>query len=215
MHTEKRTEGGRIFQSPVLEALTKTHIAIPLTLFYTAGFAILLYSVLALGTPWISAVLVFVGGFFSFTLVEYAMHRWFYHMPTDTPRRKRMQYVFHGIHHEFPRDKRRLAMPPLMAIVLTALFVGLFRLVLGQSGYAFSGGFLWGYCTYLLVHYAIHVYKPPRNILRELWKHHNLHHYVGDKGAFGVSSPFWDMVFGTMPEDPRTRKVGGRSAAAN
>nr|MDQ3100449.1 sterol desaturase family protein [Bacteroidota bacterium] len=51
------------------------------------------------------------------------------------------------------------------------------------------------------------VYSPPKNFLGVIWKHHNLHHYVGDTGAFGVSSPLWDHVFGTMPEDPRKKKV--------
>lgn len=206
MRNGTANEGGRIFKSPVLEALTRTHIAIPLTLFYTTGAVILLWSVMGLGMGWTQALAIFLGGFLSFTLVEYCMHRWFYHMPTDTPRRKRLQYIFHGVHHEHPRDKKRLALPPVVAVVLAALFVIIFRASMGVNGYPFGAGFLSGYCTYLLVHYAIHVYNPPRNFLKVLWKHHLLHHYVGDTGAFGVSSPFWDHVFGTMPEDPREKR---------
>ena len=58
---------------------------------------------------------------------------------------------------------------------------------MGEFGYAFGGGFLFGYSTYLAAHYAIHMYKPPKNFLSVIWKHHNLHHFVGDDGAFGVS----------------------------
>ena len=97
----------------------------------------------------------------------------------------------------------------MASIVLAVLFIARFRLGMGEPGYAFGGGLLFGYSTYLAVHYAIHMFKPPKNFLAVIWKHHNLHHFVGDDGAFGVSSPFWDYVFGTMPSDPK-RKAAAR-----
>lgn len=207
MASKKVSDSGRIFQSPLLEALTKTHIAIPLTMFYGAGLLTIWWSIGRLHLPWVGALAVFLAGFFFFTLVEYLVHRHFYHMGTGSPRKARLQYVFHGVHHEHPRDKKRLALPPIMSVVLATLFIGLFRLTMGQYGYGFGGGFMVGYATYLLAHYAIHVYNPPKNFLNVIWKHHNLHHFVGDTGAFGVSSPFWDHIFGTMPEDPRAKKA--------
>lgn len=203
MNTRHQAGVGRIFKSPVLEALTKTHIAVPLALFWTAGIITLWYSIASLGISWLSAFGFFFGGAFLFTLVEYIMHRYMYHIPADTEKRKRFQYVVHGVHHDHPRDKSRLALPPLLSIVLATLFILLFRAVLGNAGFAFGGGFLFGYSTYLLAHYCIHMYKQPNNFLSIIWKHHNLHHYVGDDGAFGVSSPFWDYIFGTMPSDPK------------
>ena len=74
---------------------------------------------------------------------------------------------------------------------------------MGLEGYAFGGGFMVGYASYLYIHYAIHIIKPPKNFLNVIWKHHNLHHFVDSEGAFGVSSPFWDHVFRTMPRDRR------------
>jgi sterol desaturase/sphingolipid hydroxylase (fatty acid hydroxylase superfamily) len=207
LKTKPQTGAGRIFQNPVLEALTKTHISIPLALFWSAGAITLWYSMAGLGIHWATALTFFLGGMVLFTLVEYLMHRFLYHIPADTPKGKRFQYVIHGIHHEHPRDKARLAMPPLLSIVLAVLFISLFRAILGPDGYAFGGGFLFGYSTYLLAHYAVHIFKQPKNFLGIIWKHHNLHHYVGDDGAFGVSSPFWDYIFGTMPKDPRRREA--------
>ncbi|MFT3885355.1 MAG: sterol desaturase family protein [Flavobacteriales bacterium] len=199
------TGSGRIFKNPVLEALTKTHIAIPLTLFWGAGLLTLWYSIAKLGLNWWSCLVFFLFGALLFTLVEYLMHRFMYHIPADTEKRKRFQYVIHGVHHDHPRDKTRLALPPTLSVVLAVLFIALFRFIIGPEGYSFGGGFLFGYSTYLLAHYAIHMYKPPKNFLSIIWKHHNLHHYVGDDGAFGVSSPLWDYVFGTMPPDPKKR----------
>lgn len=201
------SDGGRIFESPLLEALTKTHIAVPLAMFYGSGVVMIWWSIAQLHLDPIGTVATFLAGFFALTLVEYLVHRHFYHMGTGSPRRARLQYIFHGVHHEHPRDKKRLALPPIMSIVVASAFIGLFRLTMGHYGFAFGGGFLSGYATYLLAHYAIHIYAPPKNFLRVIWKHHNLHHFVGDTGAFGVSSPFWDHIFGTMPEDPRVKKA--------
>lgn len=200
---------GRIFQSDLLESLTRTHIAIPLSLFWSAGALTLWYSMARLNVSWTTAVVFFLCGGLFFTLIEYVMHRFMYHIPATTDKRKRFQYVIHGVHHDHPRDKTRLALPPVVSIVLAVLFIALFRMVMGVNGFAFGGGFLFGYSTYLLVHYCVHMYKPPKNFLSILWKHHNLHHYVGDDGAFGVSSPLWDHVLGTMPADPK-RKAAAR-----
>lgn len=207
MSNKNLADSGRIFNSPVLEALTKTHIAVPLTMFFGSGAAMIWYSIAQLDLEVLATVATFLAGFFFLTLIEYLVHRYFYHMGTGSPRKARMQYVFHGVHHDHPRDKKRLALPPVMSVVLAVAFIGLFRLTMGDHGFAFGGGFLTGYATYLLAHYSIHVYNPPKNFLRVIWKHHNLHHFVGDSGAFGVSSPFWDHVFGTMPVDPRAKKV--------
>lgn len=198
---------GRIFKNPVLEALTKTHIAIPITLFWVVGAITVWYSMAKLGLALQTVIVFFLGGIVLFTLVEYVMHRFLYHIPAETEKRRRFQYVIHGVHHDHPRDKTRLAMPPLVSIVLATLFISLFRVLIGLNGYAFGGGFLFGYSTYLLAHYAIHIYKQPKNVLGIIWKHHNLHHYVGDDGAFGVSTPFWDYIFGTMPKEPRRKEA--------
>lgn len=215
MASKNISDSGRIFQNPVLEAMTKTHIAFPLTIFYGTGVLAMWAAIGWYNQGVLSSIGLFVVGAFFFTLVEYLVHRHFYHMGTDSPRKARLQYMFHGVHHDHPRDKKRLALPPIMSLLVAAMFVGIFRLIMGEAGFAFGGGFMTGYATYLLAHYAIHVYNPPKNFLGHIWKHHNLHHFVGDTGAFGVSSPLWDHVFGTMPVDPRkNRKSGNVSAKA-
>ncbi len=206
--SSKQPSSGQIFQNPVLEGLTKTHIAVPLTLFFGLGMAAGYASVHMLGFSVLSTLSLYGAGVLFFTFIEYTAHRKLYHMGTAGSARKvRMQYVMHGVHHDHPRDKKRLALPPLVSIVLASAFMGLFRLVLGPGGIAFGGGFMTGYACYLMIHYAVHTMNPPKNVFGVLWKHHNLHHYVGDQGAFGVSSPLWDHIFGTMPVDPKAKRV--------
>lgn len=197
---------GRVFKDPRLEALTRTHIAVPLTIFFGCGIVAAYWSVYHEFVAVVPTLSLYAAGIFFFTLIEYTGHRNLYHMGTGNSERKvRMQYLMHGFHHDHPRDKQRLALPPILSVVLAVLFMGLFRAILGKYGYAFGGGFMTGYAAYLMVHYAIHTMKPPKNMFSVLWKHHNLHHYVGDEGAFGVSSPLWDHIFGTMPADPKKK----------
>lgn len=150
-------------------------------------------------------LLLFLSGFLLFTFIEYLVHRYFFHIEPTTPQREKMQYMFHGVHHEYPRDKKRLAMPMLLSITLAVVSLLFFTFLMGDSGLPFDAGFMSGYASYLLVHYLVHTFRPPKNAFRILWEHHNLHHYKHPDLAFGVSSPLWDLVFGTMP--PRKEKV--------
>ncbi len=197
MSTERSTP---LFDNRLLEALTRTHIAIPLTIFYGAAAGLIGYSLYAgLVAPWANVWLVLAGLVF-FTLVEYLVHRYLFHIDTDTPGKERFQYLFHGVHHDHPRDTSRLAMPPVVSVLVASTLFLIYRLVMGGYGLPFTAGFMAGYASYLCVHYAVHAFKPPRNFLRKLWAHHAIHHYQQPDAAFGVSSPFWDVVFRTMPE---------------
>lgn len=194
-----------LFKNPVLEKLSRTHIAIPITLFILYSGGLLYWSVVNTSLAPLTTVGFFFIGLLAFTLVEYAMHRYLFHMGTYTELRKKIQYNFHGVHHDYPKDKDRLAMPPLVSITIATTLLFLFRLVMGDFVFAFLPGFLIGYAGYLFVHYIVHAYQPPKNIFKTLWVHHGIHHYKDPERAFGVSSPLWDYIFRTMPRTQKSR----------
>jgi len=195
---------GKVMDNPILESLTKTPIWLPLTVYYGAGTIVLLVGLIwgILGVKFnpIIAIPVWVIGFFSFTFIEYVAHRYVFHMKAETEKKKRIAYMFHGVHHDYPRDKDRLSMPIFISVILASAFFALFYFTMGIYGFAFGGGFIVGYATYLFTHYAIHRFKPPKNFLKQLWIHHNIHHYASPNAAFGVSTLVWDRIFGTMPK---------------
>lgn len=190
----------QLFQNPILEKLSRTHIAVPLTIFFSYGAVLLYWSITHTSLSASLTIALFVVGAVSFTLVEYLVHRYVFHMSTYTKWREKFQYTVHGVHHEYPKDKERLAMPPLLSVTISTLLLLVFRLVLGDYTFAFLPGFLFGYAYYLSVHYIVHVYQPPKNFFKVLWINHAIHHYKHGEYVFGVSSPFWDYVFGTMRE---------------
>lgn len=191
----------QIFENPILERLTRTHISIPLIIFNVGGIAIIYYGMTNGFINVAEVVISYLIGMLLFSLVEYLMHRYIFHMEPTNKTKAEIQYKFHGVHHEYPKDKERLAMPPVVSIVLVVILFFLFRLVIGDLVFGFLPGFLFGYTAYLGVHYIVHAFRPPSNIFKVLWVHHGIHHYKDNERAFGVSSPLWDFIFRTMPRE--------------
>ncbi|MDZ4715287.1 MAG: sterol desaturase family protein [Cytophagales bacterium] len=188
----------KLFQNPILEKLSRTHISVPLIIFFLYSSGLLYWSVTHTALSAGMTVAMFTLGMLCFTWVEYNVHRYVFHMSPTTQQKADMQYTMHGVHHEFPKDKTRLAMPPILSITLSTLLLLLFRMVLGDLVFSFLPGFLCGYAAYLAVHYMVHAYQPPRNFLKMLWVNHAVHHYKNGVGVYGVSSPLWDYIYGTM-----------------
>lgn len=188
-----------LFKNKWIEKFSRTHISIPISIFilYSGGLLYwsATYTSLAIGTT----IALFFSGLLIFTLTEYMMHRYLFHMDTYTELRRKLQYAFHGVHHDYPKDKDRLAMPPLVSITIATILLFLMKLVMQDFVFAFLPGFLTGYASYLFVHYIVHAFQPPKNIFKTLWVHHGIHHYKNHEKAFGVSSPLWDYIFRTMP----------------
>lgn len=189
---------GRIFQKQALEALTKTHPAIIIGMYVPlSGLSLWYFYNYFYAIPSLT-LLLFLAGMLLWTLVEYLLHRYVFHFVNDSNLAQRFHYIVHGVHHEYPLDTERLVMPPVPSIILVLFFYSLYYAMMGTYVYAFLPGFVIGYLVYASIHYAIHAYKPPK-ALNYLWRHHNLHHFKYPDKAYGVSSPLWDIIFGTMP----------------
>jgi sterol desaturase/sphingolipid hydroxylase (fatty acid hydroxylase superfamily) len=190
----------QLFSNRLLEKLSRTHIAVPVSLFILYAFGLCVWNAkftsLSVGT----SIFLFFLGWLTFTWVEYQVHRHLFHLGTYNEWRKNFQYMVHGVHHKYPKDKDRLAMPPLLSITIATVLLILLRVILGDYVFAFLPGFLVGYACYLLIHYVVHVYPPPKNIFKTLWINHSIHHYKDGDLLFGVSSPLWDHVYGTLPK---------------
>lgn len=206
MADERPKEHGskKLFNSPVLEKLTRTHIAIPLSIFSVFSVALLYWSITHTSLTLLQTAGMFFLGVIIFTWVEYNVHRFLFHMPTYTRARANLQYIMHGVHHEFPKDKDRLAMPPLVSVTIAIVLLLFSRLLLGDFAFSFLPGFIVGYAGYLAIHYMVHAFQPPKNFFKVLWRNHAVHHYKDGDLVFGVSSPLWDYIYGTARERKRS-----------
>jgi sterol desaturase/sphingolipid hydroxylase (fatty acid hydroxylase superfamily) len=90
-------------------------------------------------------------------------------------------------------------MPPVVSLSLGALFYALFVALMGiELTRPFFSGFIGGYLVYDYIHFATHHFRPRTALGKALKEHHMKHHYLKKGGKWGVSTPLWDVLFGTL-----------------
>ena len=91
----KNTGTKVLFKSPILEKLSRTHISVPLIIFAIYAATLLYWSATHTSLSVGLIVLFFFVGVVAFTLVEYLMHRYAFHMKTETEKKEKIQYTIH------------------------------------------------------------------------------------------------------------------------
>jgi len=140
-------------------------------------------------------VLAVLAGIFTWSFLEYVIHRWLGHS-----KQPRTAFgVEHRAHHRTgdyfaPTAKKMLGAAPAVLIAF-----GVAWLLFGvEIGAAYALGFAGFYTLYEVVHRRIHTHPPVGPYTRFVRKHHLYHHFHSARMNHGVTSPIWDMVFGTL-----------------
>lgn len=193
-----KNESARLFKSRFLEIFTYIHPATPGVIFLPV--VAYFYYVAHAQYAWFVNLGLLFAGVFLWSLTEYVMHRFLFHWPFEIKSAfgKRFHFLMHGVHHNYPRDSRRLLMPPLVSILLAFAFYGLFFLIFAPYHQPLFAGLVLGYLWYDYTHFAVHHLPMKGRYGRFLRAHHLSHHYSDHDKSFGVSSPLWDYVFGTF-----------------
>jgi sterol desaturase/sphingolipid hydroxylase (fatty acid hydroxylase superfamily) len=141
-----------------------------------------------------------LGGYVAWTFSEYWIHRAIFHFEPEEGIGARLHWMVHGVHHDHPNDPLRLVMPPAVSVPLAVLFLLAFVAIFGTPlAWAVGAGFLAGYLAYDMLHYALHHHRQPRTALeRRLRELHMRHHFEDETHGYGISAPWWDIVFGTF-----------------
>ena len=204
-------ESVRVFDNRILESLTHVHPLTPLLLWGPLVLWLIWRSFAVHHLPVVTVAGFAILGLLTWSLTEYVLHRYLFHLRPAGPFRARLQFVIHGLHHADPADPTRLVIPPVPSTIGAVLFYAAFRLALGPSFVEpFFAFFAVGYLLYDYVHYASHRFVPRTRAGNFLKRHHMLHHYVTPDARWGVSSPLWDHVFGTTgASNPRARGTRG------
>jgi sterol desaturase/sphingolipid hydroxylase (fatty acid hydroxylase superfamily) len=200
------TESVRMFKSNFMESLSKVHFTVPLII-YVPAICYFIYKSFELQVGLLFFLLYFLCGLMVWTITEYLLHRYIFHFEPKSEWGKRIHFIFHGVHHDYPQDTKRLVMPPSASIPLAILFYLLFSLFFQNKSYllAFFAGFITGYLLYDMLHYAIHHHNFKSPLMKKLKVHHMLHHYADPAKGYGVSSVLWDIIFkSNFPEKKKS-----------
>lgn len=142
---------------------------------------------------WLAAFACGLGGW---TLLEYVLHRFAFHrLPFISP--------LHFAHHAAPRAL--IGTPTVLSLGTFLLVFFVLPWSLGSLAVAagLASGVMLGFLWYGILHHAIH-HRRPRLVasrLKTASRRHHRHHGTAADGNFGVTTGFWDVVFGTeIPE---------------
>jgi 4-hydroxysphinganine ceramide fatty acyl 2-hydroxylase len=189
-----------MFDNPILERGSRVHPVVPPRIYLPVIGSLLVRAVGHENLSVAAVAGVFALGILAWSLSEYLLHRFLFHLEPDSHWGRRIHFIIHGVHHDFPHDPMRLVMPPSVSIPLAIAFWFLFRAVLGSAWAlpAFAG-FLLGYLAYDMAHYHMHHHRSKNRLSLALRRYHYRHHFQQSDRGFGVTTPLWDRVFRTSP----------------
>jgi sterol desaturase/sphingolipid hydroxylase (fatty acid hydroxylase superfamily) len=168
--------------------------------FTTLPLAILTFA----GLAGITRFPLVVAGMAAWTLVEYLVHRFAFHHRFPLGRR------LHQLHHDHPSDpdaERSSLSTPLLASPFGLVILGTAGM---EDGSAIFAGLLSGYLIFIAVHYAVHRWTIEPGYWLYSTKIRHLTHHRFENCNFGVTTIFWDIVFGTSARLPdRVQEAGG------
>ena len=135
-------------------------------------------------------LVLFLAGGLAWSFFEYVIHRFgFHHVPLLKP--------MHMAHHDDPRGLTGTPTIVTVAAIYVLAYAPVAVLAGDTPAAAWTAGIMAGYLVYVSVHYVVHhLGSGGSATLRRLIRLHAQHHH-DDKHNFGVTSDFWDRVFGT------------------
>ncbi len=145
----------------------------------------------------------FGAGLFAWTFVEYLIHGVLGHAHRTVVSR------MHWVHHSDPSAVFALG----AWIPVTVVLVGGWVIWGAAPSVILFGGVAAGFAGYELIHYRIHFARPACALEERLRARHLAHHFAQPDAIFGVTSRFWDVVFGTEPEASRMRELAEAGSA--
>lgn len=199
----QRHQTTRMFESDFLEASSKVHPAVPFVLYVPFILALQTWALLNGLTTWGMSAVFIVLGWVTWQLLEYVIHRHFFHWEGNGPFTRKLHEISHGYHHKFPDDPLRLVMPIGASIPLAILIGGgLYLVGRPDATIPYFVGIVGGYLWYDFLHWSTHARTPLTSWGRTLRSHHMAHHFNTPDKNYGISHRWVDVVVGSLRKRP-------------
>ncbi|XXF78800.1 sterol desaturase family protein [Myxococcaceae bacterium GXIMD 01537] len=204
-----RHQTGRMFENAFFEACSQGHPSLPFLFYIPLTLGLLGWALYAGTTTVGTSVLFVLLGLLTWTVLEYCIHRYFFHWEGSGPFARRVNWVAHAYHHKYPDDARRLVMP-LGGSVPAAILIGGLLWLVGRPAQMipYFVGIVWGYLTYDFIHWSAHCRTPRTAWGKALREHHMAHHFATPDRNFGITNRWVDRLVGTSGRHSRKSTPG-------
>ncbi len=152
---------------------------------------------------WWSLALSAGAGVALWSFAEYVLHRFLGHDRRTWPNPFATEHTRHHSEGDYFAPSWKKALVALVAVPLVASLASL--LVGITLGSVFGVSFVAMYLVYEWVHHRAHTHRGIGAYGRYLRRHHFHHHFGNPYSNHGVTSPLWDLVFGTFEAPGRIR----------
>lgn len=153
-------------------------------------------------TP-LSALLAALAGVATWTLLEYLLHRFLGHDRRLAGNPFEREHTRHHAEGDYFAPGWKKALVTLAAL---ALVVPLAVLAVGETlGPVYATAFVAMYVAYEWMHRRAHTHPGFGPYGRWMRRHHFHHHFANPRSNHGVTTPLWDLVFGTREQPGRVR----------
>src|SRR5262249_14505026 len=124
-------------------------------------------------------VLILLLGLLEWMILEYVLHRFFFHLPIRSALFHKLFQQRHENHHKSPRAMPYVFVPVSLGLSLSAINILLRTLVVWswQGAVLVTVGIWAGYLCYEYIHYSSHLLQPRNRYLRYLRVYHMKHHH--------------------------------------
>jgi sterol desaturase/sphingolipid hydroxylase (fatty acid hydroxylase superfamily) len=151
---------------------------------------------------WRNIVLSVAGALAVWPLIEYTLHRFVMH---------RLE-PFRGWHMEHHNRPRAFICTPTIfsaGLIFTLVFLPALASASFWVATGLTLGVTIGYLIFSWAHHALHYWRADSTWLRNRKRLHSIHHHAGSACNYGVTTSFWDGVFGTRAGSENTAENPG------
>jgi sterol desaturase/sphingolipid hydroxylase (fatty acid hydroxylase superfamily) len=140
------------------------------------------------------ALLLFTG-WLSWTYTEYFFHRFIMHEADSS---KGLGKLLNHSHHHKDPDDIRVTTPHRILMIVTSIAL-IFMSIELNNYFTLFCGYFFGFTAFCLMHVVLH-HSWSKKIFPQLHYFHIHHHCRHTDKCFGITIPWWDHLFGTIPD---------------
>ena len=104
LYVSNKNESARLFDSSFLEIFTHVHWSVPVIVYFPVVAFCTYYALTKDALSVTDAVGGFLAAVLLWTLTEYLLHRFVFHYEPKSDWGKRLHFLMHGVHHDYPND---------------------------------------------------------------------------------------------------------------